>query len=471
MTWSYTLSEVADSIGPADAFGPADSIGTTAPEANPEVRGASTDTRTLKPGQIFFALSGENFEGGRFVAEAFAKGAAAAVTKAVPDSPAPGPCLLVDDPLKALQAFAAHHRERYFIPLLAITGSCGKTTTKDLTAAVLGSLHSVVKTPGNLNNDIGCPLSLLGIDDDTHMAVIEMGANHTGEIADLCSWARPTEAAITLVAPAHLEGFGSVENVAKAKGEIVEALSSHDTFYVNVDDPWCVEIADGFSGNKVRFGSHGDVVLKQCDLNPDGDSCLRIDPIGELHLPLFSRAHAANVLLAVAVGLQHGISQFEEPLRAAAISASRGNVLTVGPLRVLDDTYNANPASMQAALDALASRAPLGGRVAVFGDMLELGDQAADLHRALGRHAAEAGVTHLFARGDYAAHVVEGACEAGAPHAEAIQKHAAIADAVHAAANPGDVALVKGSRGMRMERVIQALQELYAAEESSCSTT
>jgi UDP-N-acetylmuramoyl-tripeptide--D-alanyl-D-alanine ligase len=459
MTWSYTLNELADFIGAG------------APRANPELRGVSTDTRTLQPGQVFFALSGENFDGSRFVPEAFAKGAAAAVTKALPDPPVPGPCLLMDDPLEALQSFAACHRDRYLIPLIAITGSCGKTTTKDLTAALLGSRHRVVKTPGNLNNDIGCPLSLLGIDNETAIAVIEMGANHTGEIADLCKWARPTEAAITLVAPAHLEGFGSVENVAKAKGEIVQALPSDGTYYVNVDDPWCAQIAERFPGNKVLFGSHGDVVLTECDLNPDGDSRLCIDPVGELQLPLFSRAHAANVLLAIAVGLRHGISEFEEPLRTAAISASRGNVITVGPLVVLDDTYNANPASMRAALDALAARAPDGGRLAVLGDMLELGDQASDLHRALGRHAAQAGVTHLFARGDYAADVVNGAREGGVPHAEAIQEHAAIADALHATASRGDVALVKGSRGMRMERVIQALQELYAAEESSCSTT
>src|SRR5690606_11767586 len=199
----------------------------------------STDTRTLAPGQVFFALSGENFDGNRFVGEAFAKGAAAAVVR---EAAGDGPCLVVPDPLKALQAFAAYHRNRYPIPLFALTGSCGKTGVKDLTAAVLGSRWNVVKTPGNLNNDIGCPLSLLRIDEKTDMAVIEMGANHAGEIAELCRIARPTESAITLVAPAHLEGFGTVENVARAKAEIVEGLPGDGTFYVNADNPWCVKI-------------------------------------------------------------------------------------------------------------------------------------------------------------------------------------------------------------------------------------
>lgn len=447
MAWAYTLDELARIL---DAPVPSGSAVL--------FHRVSTDTRTLQPGDVFFALSGERFDGNQFVSDAFAKGATAAVTTRSIEG---GPCLVVTDPLAALQRFAAHHRRKYGTPILAITGSCGKTTAKDLTAAVLATRYNVVKTPGNLNNDIGCPLSLLHIGDETQFAVIEMGANHPGEITALCRLAAPTESAITIVAPAHLEGFGSIQNVAAAKGEIVEALPSTGVFYVNADDPYCVALAGCFSGKKVRFGASGDVALERCESIAPGEMRLHVRPVGTLRLPLACRAHATNVLLAIAVGLRHGVTAFEDSLRDALRTATRFKVLSVGPLTVIDDSYNANPASMKASLDALAEWPTEGARLAALGEMLELGDSGAALHREIGEYAGRSRVRCLFAKGPHASDMIDAARTARTPHVEALDDPHDIAAAIHTVAQPGDVLLVKGSRGMRMENVIEALRKLY----------
>jgi UDP-N-acetylmuramoyl-tripeptide--D-alanyl-D-alanine ligase len=425
----------------------------------------STDTRRIEPGDVFFALSGERFDGNKFLAAAFARGACGAVARQA--DPA-GPCLVVEDVARALQQFAAHHRAQFEMPVLGLTGSCGKTSSKDLIAAVLATRYRVLKTQGNLNNEIGCPLTLLEIEESTGFAVIEMGANHAGEIARLCELAQPTEAAVTLVAPAHLEGFGTIENVARAKGEIVRGLRRGGIFYVNADDEWCVKMAADFEGEKVFFGKKRpekdkDVSLESCEMVSPGRARLRVAPVGELNLPLACPAHAGNVLLAVAVGLRHGVTEFEGPLRDAARGGSRFKILDIGPITVIDDSYNANPASVAAAMDALeawpTSNSP--ARMAALGEMLELGDSARELHREIGERAARAGVTHLFARGPHACDTVEAAKSAGIAHAEAIEDPREIAAAVQRFAAPGDLLLVKGSRGMAMERVIGALRELY----------
>ena len=457
MSWSCTLGEMARAIGAPVPTGSA-GIPAGQDEADLAFSAVSTDTRTLRPGDVFFALSGENFDGNTFVPQAFEKGALAAVC----ERPIPGgTCVVVEAPLRRLQDFAAWHRGRCPANVIAITGSSGKTTAKDLTAAVLASKYAVVKTLGNLNNDIGCPLSLLLMDQSTRHAVIEMGANHAGEIAGLCRIVRPDEAAVTIVAPAHLEGFGSIEGVAGAKAEIVAGLNRGGLFYVNVDNPWCLAMAQQHEGPKMYFGSHGDVALRSCTFDDAGEMVLDIDPVGVLRLPLAVRAHATNVLLAVAVALRHGVVEIEGPLRAACAGLSRFKTLAVGPLTILDDSYNANPASMAAALEALADRRVDGARMAVLGEMLELGPAAGDLHREVGCAAARFGVTHLFAYGPHGADMAAGAAEAGVQHAEALDDHEAIALAVRRVAAPGDALLVKGSRGVRMETVIEALKRLY----------
>ena len=453
MAWSYSVKEIAPIVG------------AELPDSDAACTGVSTDTRTLQPGDIFFALQGENFDANRFLNEAFEKGASAAV---VTDrsGDASGPCMLVDDTLRALQRFARHHRHRYDIPLIAITGSSGKTSSKDLIAAVLETRYTVAKTRGNLNNAIGCPLSLLRMDSETGAAVIEMGANHPGEIRELCDIAAPTEAAITLIGASHLEGFGSLEGVASAKAEIVESLPESGVFYVNADDARCAKIADAYSGVKVYYGTEVDagnrldVALRSCSTDPDGLMCLTIDPVGEISVPLYSRAHVVNVLLAVSVGLQHGVTEFEGPIRDACQEPARFNVTTVGGVILLDDTYNANPDSMRAALDALHDHPAPGSRIAALGDMLELGPEAARFHTELGRLAGESGVSVVFARGEHACATIAGAEEAGVAHATALDDHSEIAKAIHKIVRPGDVVLIKGSRGLAMEHVVRQLTHL-----------
>lgn len=452
MAWEHKLSELAQVIGAAPVS-----------EDRP-FSGISTDTRTLERGQVFFALKGEHYDASDFLDQALGAGACAAVaTKA-----GKGPTLVVDDTLRALQQFAKHHRSQLPVRVIAITGSCGKTTTKDLVHAVLSTKFTVAKTEGNLNNEIGCPTTLLRLDASHDMAVVEMGANHMGEIAHLCSLAAPSESTITMIGPAHLEGFGSIENVAKAKGEIVDALPSDGVFYVNNDDPLCREIADGFAGTIVRAGAEGDVVLESYAKCADGDAALRISNVGEIRIPLRSRAHAINVLLAVAVGLRHGVEEFEAPLRSALANATRFKVFRLGPFEIIDDSYNANPSSVKAALDSLGERANAPARIAVLGDMLELGEAAADLHREVGRYAGRAGVTHLIARGEFAAVVVAGAQEASVSFTAVIDDHDEIAEEVCKLAPRGSVLLVKGSRGMKMENVIVALSKHYGEE---CAAT
>ncbi|MCC6143109.1 MAG: UDP-N-acetylmuramoyl-tripeptide--D-alanyl-D-alanine ligase [Candidatus Hydrogenedentes bacterium] len=449
MPWQYSLQQLAAVLGAEP------------PVPDAVFESVSTDTRKLTAGQLFFALSGERFDGAAFVDTALDQGAIAAVTTR---SSHKGPCIVVDDPLAALQRFAAWHRDRLNPAIFAVTGSAGKTTVKDMTAAVLASRYRTVKTQGNLNNEIGVPLSLLSIDEATECAVIEMGANHMGEIAMLCRMARPQESAVTRVAPAHLEGFGSIDNVEKAKGEIAEGLPADGTFYVNTDDPRCVRIADRFSGRKIHYGSRGDVVLKECLRLDNGNLMLYVEPGGTLELPLPVRAYASNVLLAVAVGLQHGITDFQTPLALACENLTRFRIYQLAGLDVLDDCYNANPVSMAAALQALSDRPGTGARIAVLGEMLEMGEEAARVHRELGEMAGRLGVTHLFARGPHACDTIAGAASAQVPVAEACESHDEIASAVYSHARPGDLLLVKGSRGMAMEKVIEALRDRYSRE-------
>ena len=442
--WNYTSEVVASALG------------TTYTGEPFQCSSISTDTRTLEVGDLFFALSGENFDGNAFAEQALEKGAVAVVvTQAIVGKP----CFVVRDVQGALQDFAAHHRRQYSIPVLAITGSCGKTSCKDMIATLLGSVYSVVKTQGNLNNEIGCPLSILNMDADTEFLILEMGANHPGEIARLCEIAQPTESVITMIGAAHLEGFGNIEDVAKAKAEIMTGLSPEGCFYVNADDPRCVAIGEQYAGETLVFGSQGAVLLKQCTFDTDGEMVLDIDPIGTLRLPLYAKAHAQNALLAVAVGLRHSITEFEAPLREACSATSRFKIKTVAGRELIDDTYNANPDSMRVAIEALAQRPTAGQRIAVLGGMLELGEDAEALHFKTGTLLGKHGINRALVRGLHAEATVAGALESGVAQAEVVESHEEMAQQLATFSKPGDVLLFKGSRGMTMEKVIHALSE------------
>jgi UDP-N-acetylmuramoyl-tripeptide--D-alanyl-D-alanine ligase len=443
MGWSYSINEIASALNV---------VGTDAPL---EITGVSTDTRTIKKGDLFIALSGEHFDGNAFVDDAFKSGAAAAIGT-IPNPN--GTTLIVEDTLLALQDLAAWHRSHFDIPMLAITGSCGKTTSKDWTTELLRSRLNVLKTEGNLNNEIGCPQTLLRLDHDVEFAVIEMGANHKGEIRRLCELARPTESVITMVGSSHLEGFGSIDDIAEAKGEIVEGLSADGLFYLNSQDTRCRAIAHGFSGEVISYGcdKDDDVRLVEHEILEFGKMRLIIEPVGEIVLPIYSVPHIQNALLAIAVGVRHGVTSFEEPLSNAIRNSSRLKITHLDELCVIDDTYNANPESMSVALECLSQSGRL-DTWAILGEMLELGDASEQLHRALGEKAATTGIRHVLARGRFAQSVVESAKESGVEDARVVSEHDEMGDVVFNEADSDAAILFKGSRGMTMEKAIDRL--------------
>ncbi len=424
----------------------------------PDVRfqGVSTDSRSLEPGNLFVALVGERFDGHEYLAQAAGRGAAAAAV--CREVPAELPLVRVADTRRALGRLAAFWRRRFEIPLVAVTGSNGKTTVKEMTAAILGAGREVLATRGNLNNDIGVPLTLFRLDERHRSAVIEMGANHPGEIAWLTTIAAPTVAVITNAGPAHLEGFGSLEGVAEAKGEIYSGLRPGGTAVVNADDAFA-DLWRGLAAPRdvLTFGLERPADLS-ADWHPaEGGSRLSLrTPWGyaELQLPLPGRHNVMNALAASAAALAAGASLDEVVQGLAGMRAVSGRLRFLAGIagaRVIDDTYNANPASLGAALEVLA--ATPGEHWVVLGDMGELGPGAAELHAEAGRQAAASGVSRLFALGELAGE----AARAFGGGARAYQEREALLGDLREAMHGDLVILVKGSRRMRMERVVEAL--------------
>ena len=421
--------------------------------------GVSTDTRTLAAGELFVALAGERFDAHEHLAEAAARGAVGAiVARRMPVALAQ---LEVADTRHALGLLAAAWRARFDIPVVAVTGSNGKTTTKELLATILRRCGATLVTEGNLNNDIGVPLTLFRLGPAHRHAVIEMGANHAGEIARLCALARPDVALVTMAAPAHLEGFGSLAGVARAKGEIFEGLHGRGWAVINADDPHAAlwrGLADG--ARSVEFGFSAAAAVRAEDLVPGplGEGCafMLVTPADRVAvtLPLDGRHNVMNALAAAACAVALGVAADE--IKAGIESATRvkGRLqrrIGVNGLVIIDDSYNANPASLDAALAVLAARP--GRRWLLLGDMGELGSAAAALHRAAGRAAQRHGVDRLLTLGDLAALAGE-TFGAGAAHCADCE--AAVA-AIRDAAGPDLTLLVKGSRFMRLERAVAAL--------------
>ncbi len=438
----------------------------------------TTDTRAIAPNSLFVALRGERFDGADFVQAAAAAGAAGSLVRhdralslKTPDAFA---LIAVDDPLVALGALAHFHRRRFDMPVVGVGGSNGKTTTKEMIAAVLGTQGLTLKTAGNLNNEIGVPLTLLRLTPEHRYAVIEMGMNHPGEVTRLCTIAEPAVGILTSVAAEHLEGLGTIELVAEAEGELFRGLPRGAPAAVHADDPLIGREAKRAGVRALTFGTAPNAMVRLVETTLRADGTLaRIAHAGrtwEVPLAFFGAHNAMNACGAWAVGLALGISP--EAI-AAALPLARGVgrrmrlVPVSGGGALLDDCYNANPGSMSAALQTLADlcNARPGARaIAVLGDMLELGPTELDLHRALGAEAAARGVVQLAAFGDRSRATAEGARAAGLSR-DAIFETAdptAAATWVRERVHDGDVILVKGSRGMRLERVSDALEQALA---------
>lgn len=418
--------------------------------------GGTTDSRNITPGEMFIALRGNRVDGHEFLATARERGAVAALVERAVDDPLPQ--LRVADAKAALGKLAALWRAQYHCPLIGLTGSNGKTTVKELLAAILNRRGATLSTQGNLNNDIGMPLTLLRLRRAHEFAVIEMGANHPGEIAYLTTIARPSVALITNAGPAHLEGFGSIEGVARAKGEIFSGLSPDGVAVINADDHYVSTWDAAAAGRRiVRFGLgeradvrgqwQGDAVGSRIHLQtPAGETSTT------LHLP--GQHNVMNALAAAAAALAVGTSLQDIAAGLEAAHGAPGRMQSKAGrngARVIDDTYNANPASVRAALEVLASCR--GRRIFVLGDLAELGDDTVELHRAIGAAAAAAKIDALYTVGALSVHA--------ANSFTGEHRHFATRDELIAFVTPLLAAsvtlLVKGSRSARMEGVVAAL--------------
>jgi len=430
-------------------------LGVTA-EADTAVAGASIDSRTLRPGDLFFALRGER-DGHQFVEQALAAGAAAAVVAL--SSGVRGPQILaVDDPQASLQRLGAEARRRWGKRVVCITGSAGKTTTKEMIAAVLATRYSVCKSEGNLNNHLGLPLSLLRLEDAHDVGVFELAMSHAGEIAELAGWAKPDAGVVTCVAPVHLEYFESVEAIARAKYELIQALDpTSGVAVLKSDDPLVAKFA--FAGRTLTFGVEKDAIFRARDLRQDhGESFEACGTRFNVHLP--GRHNVLNALAALAVG-----SLFEvAPTNAAAAleafrpAKMRGERLEWNGAVIINDCYNSNPQAALSMLEWLRQAPASGNRMAVLGEMLELGPAGPDLHRQVGATAARCAARLVGVRG-LAKQLVEGASAAGMAKEDCrfVETPEEAADLAAAWLRPGDIALFKASRGVRLERAIARL--------------
>lgn len=436
------------------------------------ISGLSTDSRSIRPGQMFWALRGERFDGHDFIKSAYTKGAGALL---IEKSKAQGvidgisiPVIGVDDSIFAMGELARWWREIHDVKVVGITGSTGKSTTKEMTWFILNSTAPTIKNKGNFNNLIGLPLTILGIRDQHKRAVLEMGMNRPGEIGRLTLIASPDIGLITKVSEAHLEGVGDIKGVLKAKLELGEFLPPESILIINGDDELLVEGVMGMKREIVRFGLGPDNQIRAYDIKERGHkgTYFKIRHKKgemELNLPVPGIHNVYNACASISAALLmgesedailKGISQFR-PLkgRCNIIELSGGGLL-------IDDTYNSNPASLKAAIELAQSIRDSGGRLIVgLGDMLELGKMSGKKHQEAGKMVAQAGASLFVALGDYSAHMLEGAMEGGLPSQmlEIAEDQTQMASAILSAIKNGDVLLIKASRRIGLEKVVDII--------------
>ena len=454
-----TLREIAGIMG-GRLYVPVPALG------DGRITGVCSDTRRIEEGNLFVAISGERYDGHDFVPEAMRSGACASLVSADwhdgrPDRDAPdGARIVVPDVIPALQTFAGWHRSRYDLPVVAVTGSNGKTTTKNMIASVLSERYRVFKTPGNLNSQLGVSEALFSLREDHGAAVLELGMNRAGELNRLARMTRPSVGVITNVGPAHIEFFDSIEGIARAKGEILDHLPPDGRAVLNADDPLVMKQAGRSQAQVVTFGrGEGADVRLACSRTELSGSTFALSDGAAFRTNLMGEHQVMNAVAAVAVGRHFGIDDIDiaRALRRVGPTPMRMEYTQMGDVHLINDAYNANPASMKAALDALATTK--GRRLAVLGDMLELGESGRAAHRKVGKHAAGV-VDRIITVGDLARDIAEAAVvEGGLPAGCVVRcsSNAEAADAVLAGIRDGDVILVKGSRGMRMETIVESM--------------
>jgi UDP-N-acetylmuramoyl-tripeptide--D-alanyl-D-alanine ligase len=442
-----------------------------------EIGEVSIDTRTIRRGDLFIAIRGERFDGHEYLSEALTKGAAGFVVDrggGARAPAAPGLVLIeVDDTVRALQRLAHAVRHRSGARVVAITGSAGKTTTKEITAEFLSARYRVFRNKGNLNNHIGLPLSLLELRAQPDVAVVELGMNHPGEIRTLVGIAEPEVRVWTNVGDAHLGFFPSADAIADAKAEILEAAAEDHVAVVNADDPRVMARVRAFGGRVMTFGMHAEADVRATRIEPrglEGSAATMRTPGGEARIEtsLLGMGNLANVLAATAVAHQFGVGVDECAARAARLrpASRRGELMRLpGGITLIDDSYNSSPAALKRSLETVAAASGSARKTAVLGETLELGAHAERLHRECGEAAARAGLDLLVAvGGPAAAALADAAVAAGMAPGAAVH----VASSVEAAQvcldrmRPGDLVLVKGSRGIRTDLVVERLKAEFA---------
>lgn len=423
----------------------------------------NTDTRTLRSGEAFLALRGERFDGHDYLMQAAEKGAALLIVMMDGELPVGIPVIRVDDTLTALGDLARFHRLCFSVPVVGITGSNGKTTTKEMTAAVLGSIWQTVKTEKNFNNEFGLPMTLFQMNAATEACVVEMGMRGLGQIRSLADIARPTMGIITNVGVTHIELLGSQDAIAEAKGELAEALPEDGALILNADDPRVEAMSQRSKAKVYRYSLEkpADLFLIERNTDENGQH-LRID--GQwgrvnLFLPALGRHNAANALAALLAGAVLGVPMEDAVQGLAGMKLVDQRLLlrkTPSGLRILDDTYNSSPPAVEAALEAMDSIVTKGRRIVILGDMLELGDTAGQAHADVGYNLGNHRVDMAFTFGPHSEETAKAALNRGIP-AHHFMSIESLIDEINGIIGPEDLVLVKGSRGMHMERVVDGL--------------
>ncbi len=434
------------------------------------IEGVSTDTRSLLPRNLFIALSGENFDGNRFAPQAAQKGAGMLILRgipgdAIPDLPGSLPIAFHWNPRRALGDLASAQRSRLACHVIGVTGSCGKTTTKNILGELLGSQMSTIVSPSSFNNDIGVPHTLLLADQRTRALVVEMGTNGPGEIAHLARIARPTGAIITNIGAAHLEGLRSIEGVAREKSDLFASLSRDGFAVLNLDSQHSDLLRNSTSARVITISVEGNGEFNAVDPHfESGFTTFKLDGF-EVASPLLGVHNISNLLAALAACVGCGVS-LERVLPAVARlkgGRQRMEKHVIGDLTVFDDSYNANPDSARAAVRVLSGLHGHARRVFVLGDMLELGEHAPELHHQLGGEVARSAIDLFVLVGELAECAAAGALSSGMPH-NRVRHFATVESAereLPKLLKSGDVALIKGSRRMSLERLTRRLEELH----------
>ncbi len=442
-----TLEEIAAAAGGSLA---GDSV---------EITGISTDSRKIEKGCLFVALSGERFDGHSFINEVVQKGAAAVVISR--DIQCPCPYVRVEDTRLALGDIARYYRRKHDIPFVAITGSVGKTTTKDMIASVLSQKYNTLKTEGNFNNDIGVPLTLFRLEDNTRCAVIEMGMNHFNEISYLTSIAEPDIAVITNVGVSHIENLGSRDGILKAKCEIFESMSEDSFKVLNGDDDKLITVRDKYK-NICYYSTERKADIYADNIVPKGiegiDCTIHWGDISlDVSIPVPGRHMAANALAAAAVAFKLGLTpkEIKTGIETFVPTGKRMDIIKTDKYTIADDTYNANPQSVKAGIDVIASEK--GVRCCILGDMLELGDMAAQLHYETGEYAAEKNIDIIVCIGPISENMYRGAADKGG-NAYYFNTQEEFHENIERLIPKGAVVLVKASRGMHFEKTTEKLR-------------